>query len=154
MSDTQIKRTKVDIQKDALAKLEAEAEKKRKQIAILESRQKKADETKQRELDSRLKIHSGGMVNMVGLHRYVYTEVRDNPQDALIANLLVGSLLKVCQDLENASVDDLKSLWGAGRAFRQQKQVDRKIASLNPYLAELEEFAKPILQKDNEQSST
>lgn len=48
MSETQIKRTKVDIQKDALAKLEAEAENKRKQIAILEARQKKADEIKKR----------------------------------------------------------------------------------------------------------
>ncbi len=155
MSDTQIKRTKVDIQKDALAKLEAEAENKRKQIAILEARQKKADEIKQRELDTRLKIHSGGMVHMVGLHRYIYadSEVRDNPQDALIANLLVGSLLKLSKDLESASIDDLKRLWHEGREFRQQKQVERKIESLNPYLAELEEFAKPILQKDNEQSS-
>jgi len=156
MSDTQIKRTKVEIQKDALAKLEAEAEKKRKQIAILESRQKKADEIKQREIDSRLKIHSGGMVHMVGLHRYVYSddEVRDNPQDALIANLLVGSLLKVSEDLKKASMDDLKDLWDTGRAFRQQKQSDRKIANLNPHLAELEQVVKQILQKENELSST
>lgn len=146
MSDTQIKRTKVDIQKEALVKLEAEAEKKRKQIAILESRKKKADEVKQRNLDSRLKIHSGGMVHMVGLHRYVYSdnEVRDNPQDALIANLLVGSLLKVCQDLENAPIDDLRGLWDAGRAFRQLKQVDRKLASVNPHLAELEVYVKSL----------
>jgi len=156
MSDTQIKRTKVEIQKDALAKLEAEAEKRRKQIAILESRQKKADEIKQREIDSRLKIHSGGMVHMVGLHRYVYSddEVRDNPQDALIANLLVGSLLKVSEDLKKASMDDLKDLWDTGRAFRQQKQADRKIANLNPNLAELEQVVKQILQKEKELSST
>jgi len=156
MSDTQIKRTKVEIQKDALAKLEAEAEKRRKQIAILESRQKKADEIKQREIDSRLKIHSGGMVHMVGLHRYVYSdvEVRDNPQDALIANLLVGSLLKASEDLQKASMDDLKDLWDTGRAFRQQKQADRKIANLNPNLAELEQVVKQILQKENELSST
>lgn len=156
MSDTQIKRTKVDIQKDALAKLEAEAEKKRKQIAILEARQKKADETKQRELDTRLKIHSGGMVHMIGLHRYVYSdsEVRDNPQDALIANLLVGSLLKVSQDLESASIDDLKRLWHVGRAFRRQKHADRKIASVNPHLAELEKIAKSILKEEKEEFAT
>ncbi len=156
MSDNQIKRTKVEIQKDALAKLEAEAEKRRKQIAILESRQKKADEIKQREIDSRLKIHSGGMVHMVGLHRYVYSDadVRDNPQDALIANLLVGSLLKVSEDLQKASMDDLKDLWDTGRAFRQQKQADRKIANLNPNLAELEQVVKQILQKERELSST
>lgn len=146
MSDTQIKRTKVDIQKESLAKLVAVAEKKRKEIAILEARQKKADERKQREIDSRLKIHSGGMVHMVGLHRYVYSddEVRDNPQDALIANLLVGSLLKVSQVLEKAPIDDLKGLWNAGRAFRQQKQVDRKLASVNPHLAELEVYVKSL----------
>lgn len=156
MSDTQIKRTKVEIQKDALAKLEAEAEKKRKQIAILESRQKKADEIKQREIDSRLKLHSGGIVHMVGLHRYVYSdsEVRDNPQDALIANLLVGCLLKVSHELENASIDDLRSLWDAGRAFRKQKQVDRITANLNPHIRELEEYSKTILQKDIEDSAT
>lgn len=146
MSDTQIKRTRVDIQKEALVRLESEAEKKRKQIAILESRKKKADEVKQRDLDSRLKTHSGGMMNMVGLHRYVYSdsEVRDNPQDALIANLLVGSLLKVCQDLENASIDDLKNLWDAGRAFRQQKHVDRKLAPINAHLSELEDYVKSL----------
>lgn len=156
MSDTQIKRTKVEIQKDALAKLEAEAEKKRKQIAILESRQKKADEIKQREIDSRLKLHSGGIVHMVGLHRYVYSdsEVRDNPQDALIANLLVGCLLKVSHEIENASIDDLRSLWDAGRAFRKQKQVDRITANLNPHIRELEEYSKTILQKDIEDSAT
>lgn len=144
MSDTQIKRTKVDIQKDALVKLEAEAEKKRKQIAILEARQKKADEIKQRELDTRLKIHSGGMVHMVGLHRYVYpdSEVRDNPQDALIANLLVGSLLKVSRDLESASIDDLKRLWHAGREFRKQQQSDRQLAGVNQHLSELDELVK------------
>ncbi|WP_341742908.1 hypothetical protein [Azonexus hydrophilus] len=156
MSDTQIKRTKVEIQKDALAKLEAEAEKKRKQIAILESRQKKADEIKQREIDSRLKLHSGGIVHMVGLHRYVYSDVdvRDNPQDALIANLLVGCLLKVSQELENASIDDLRSLWDAGRAFRKKKQVDRITANLNPHIRELEEYSKMILQKDIVASAT
>lgn len=146
MPDTQIKRTKVDIQKDALAKLEAEAENKRKQIAILEARQKKADEIKQRELDTRLKIHSGGMVHMVGLHRYVYSdsEVRDNPQDALIANLLVGSLLKLSRDLESASIDDLKRLWDAGREFRKQQQSDRQISGVNPYLSELDELVKSL----------
>lgn len=156
MSDTQIKRTKVEIQKEALAKLKSEAADKRKQIAILEARQKKAAENKQRALDDRLKIHSGGMVHMVGLHRYVYSdvEVRDNPQDALIANLLVGCLLKVSQGLENASIDDLRALWDAGRAFRQQKQADRKIANLNPHLAELELVVKQILRKENEQPAT
>lgn len=156
MSDTQIKRTKVEIQKEALAKLKSEAADKRKQIAILEARQKKAAEIKRRALDERLKIHSGGMVHMVGLHRYVYSdvEVRDNPQDALIANLLVGYLLKVSEDLQKASIDDLKGFWDTGRAFRQQKQADRKIANLNPHLAELEQFVKQILQKEKESFST
>ena len=146
MSDTQIKRTKVDIQKDALAKLEAEAEKKRKHIAILESRQKKADTVKQRALDERLKIHSGGMVHMVGLHRYVYSDsqVRDNPQDALIANLLVGSLLKLSRDLESASIDDLKRLWNTGREFRKQQQSDRQLAGVNSHLSELDELVKSL----------
>lgn len=146
MSDTKIKRTKVDIQKEALAKLEAEAADKRKQIAILEARKKKSNEIKQREVDKRLKIHTGGMVNMVGLHRYVYSdnEMRDNPQDALIANLLVGSLLKLSRDLESASIDDLKRLWHAGREFRKQQQSDRQLAGVNLHLGELDELAKSL----------
>lgn len=146
MSDTKIKRTKVEIQKDALAKLESEAADKRKQIAILEARQKKAAEIKHRALDERLKIHSGGMVHMVGLHRYVYSdvEVRDNPQDALIANLLVGSLLKLSRDLESASIDDLKRLWHAGREFRKQQQSDRQLAGVNKNISELDELVKSL----------
>lgn len=150
MSDNQIKRTKVEIQKESLAKMVAEADAKRKQIARLEAQKKRTDEIKRREIESRLKIHSGGMVHMVGLHRYIYSDadIRDNPQDGLIANLLVGSLLKVCQDLENASIDDLKRLWDAGRAFRIQKQADRVIPSINSNLAELEKLVKPLLQND------
>lgn len=146
MSDTQIKRTKVEIQKEALAKLKSEAADKRKQIAILEARQKKAVEIKRRALDERLKIHTGGMVNMVGLHRYIYSgnEVRDNPQDALIANLLVGSLLKLSKDLESASIDDLKRLWNAGREFRKQQQSDRQLAAVNKHISELDELVKSL----------
>lgn len=150
MSDTQIKRTKVEIQKEALAKLKSEAADKRKKIAILEARQKKAAEIKQRALDERLKIHSGGMVHMVGLHRYVYSdvEVRDNPQDALIANLLVASLLKLSRDLESASIDDLKRLWNTGREFRKQQQSDRQLAGVNPHLSELDEYVKSLTKPE------
>lgn len=146
MSDAKIKRTKVDIQKEALAKLKAEAADKRKQIEILEARNKKSNKIKQREVDKRLKLHTGGMVNMVGLHRYIYSadEVRDNPQDALIANLLVGSLLKLSRDLESASIDDLKRLWSAGREFRKQQQSDRQLAEINKNLSELEEYVKSL----------
>lgn len=83
---------------------------------------------------------------MVGLHRYVYsdTEMRDNPQDALIANLLVGSLLKLSRDLESASIDDLKRLWHAGREFRKQQQSDRQLAAVNKHLSELDELVKSL----------
>ena len=136
MSDKEDKKTMLEIKLAKKAKLAEEAKKLKREIDILEARKKKSDSYMQREIDFKLKLHTGGMVEMLGLHRYVYNDesIRDNPQDPLIANLLVGALQKVAFELETASVDELQELWECGDKFRHTYKKDRILPAVNPNL--------------------
>lgn len=120
-------------------KLEKEAKETSKKIRRLQNESKKADSYVNRNKDYRLKAHAGGMLEMTGLLRYVYPEGydSDNPQDRLIANLLVGSFQKLAYDLETMPIEELQELWGLGQKFRNEYKKDRELPKVNPNILEL-----------------
>lgn len=108
-------------------------------------RKRQAEERKTAE--TRLKSHAGGFIEMVGLFRYVYEDdgVRDNNQDSLIANLIVGILLRVSSKLEKASVDELYELWVEGNNFREIDKSARVLPKINPNINGLTKLVLPII---------
>lgn len=119
--------------------LEKDAKENNKKIRRLKFEAEKANANAKKDADIRLKIHAGGMVEMTGLMRYVYPEgcESDNPQDSLIANLLVGAFQVVADSLENMSVEKLESLWVRGQNFRKASKKERTLPKVNPNLDEL-----------------
>ena len=146
MTDKNAK-TKLETQKESLAKLIAKAEEKKKLIAELEAKKKSAENARARIQDKRIKMHTGGMVSMVGLHRYDYQDasISDNPQDNLIANLLVGILLRAAQSLEKKSTEELKAIWDEGKQFRKQDKDERVLPEVNPNIKSLIDLVRPEL---------
>ena len=133
-------------------KLEAQKEKlaqDAKRIAdnqkVIDARIAKADANRLREYDFKKKLHSGGMMAMVGLFEYVYSDkIRDNSQDDLMANLIVGSLLNMSKELNCATGEQLQLLWDEGKKFRLLKKEDRVIPKKNE---KLDSFMKIIEEK-------
>ncbi len=119
--------------------LEKDAKENNKKIRRLKFEAEKANANAKRDADIRLKIHAGGMVEMTGLMRYVYPEgcESDNPQDSLIANLLVGAFHNLASDLESMSVEELQELWVKGQNFRKASKKERTLPKVNPNLDEL-----------------
>ncbi len=127
--------------KDRLAK---EAKEANSRIKILKAKANRNDAIERRKKEKHLKAHAGGMLEMTGLLRYVYPEdvEADNPQDKLIANLLVGAFQKLSYDLESMSVEELQELWSLGQKFRLQYKRDRELTKVNSNLNELIESVK------------
>lgn len=136
MSEITKPKTKLEIAKAKKDKLLKEAEKTKRTIKLLEAKAKRFEARENREVDKRMKSHAGGIIEMTGLMRYVYPNnvLHDNEQDALIANLLAGVLLKVGSTLEKANADELKNLWEQGRDFRKLKKADRVLPKVNSNL--------------------
>ena len=136
MSQSEKLKTKLEIAEERKAKLIAEAAKARDKVNNLKAKARRLESRENRAKENRLKNHIGGIVGMTGLSGYVYPDgvQRDNEQDELIENLLVGVLLKVGFSLEKASVDDLKILWEQGRDFRKLKKADRVLPKVNSNL--------------------
>lgn len=105
--------------------------------------------------EKRLKSHAGGFVEMVGLFRYVYEDdnVRDNNQDSLIANLIVGILLRASSELEKANVDSLYKLWIEGHKFREIDKSARVLPKVNPNIKELTERVLSIISGTEEEQN-
>lgn len=145
-------KNKIQIALTPVQKLEAQKEKllndsKRieKNMRELEAKIAKSDAARLREYDFRKKVHAGGMMAMVGMFEYVYGDkIRDNEQDDLIANLLVGSLLKASESLNKASSEELMLLWEKGKAFRAMHKHDRSVPDKN---SKLDGFIKYVEQK-------
>ena len=76
--------------------------------------------------------------------RYVYPEGvdTDNPQDRLIANLLVGILLRASEAIKNVSDDELHKIWLLGQDFRKQQKSIRTLPKVNENLKLLFEKLK------------
>lgn len=137
-------KTQLQIAEAKKARLLEEAKKSAKKIAKLRAREKRHEATEKRIQDMHLKAHIGGMCEMTGLMRYVYPKgvESDNPQDRLIANLLVGAFQKLAYDLESMAVEELQELWVLGQRFRSQYKKDRTLPNVNPNLLELIELVK------------
>ena len=141
--------------------LENDAKEISKKIRKLKNESNKADSYVNRNKDFRLKAHVGGMVEMTGLLRYEYPEgvEADNPQDRLIANLLVGMFLSVSQMLESSTTEELEKYWKKGKDFRNKKQADRLLPKVNKDLSSLFDklgIAKTVINQqpnDNVQSA-
>lgn len=148
-------KTRLEIAEAKKAKLLEEAKKVKSNIDALKMKARKDESKLKRIQDARLKKHAGGMVEMVGLFRYVYDNesVRDNPQDALIANLIVGALLRVAQGLEKAPVSELKKIWIDGRDFRRMNKDKRILSAVNPKIGELVEIVKSEITTTKLQSN-
>lgn len=159
MSDTNKEsKTKLQIAEAKKARLLEEAKKSAKRIEKLRAIERRNEATEKRNKDYRLKAHIGGMCEMTGLLRYVYPEgiESDNPQDRLIANLLVGAFQKLAYDLESMSVEELQELWSLGQSFRLQYKKDRELPKVNSNLTELSESIKDRIKSasaTNQQSN-
>lgn len=96
----------------------------------------KQEKKSSREKRSRVLIHAGGLLEMTGLLQYTFPEGErfDNYQDNLRANLLVGALLSLSEQLRDATPQQLSTLAQSGRAFRKMDKAQRKIAKVNPSL--------------------
>lgn len=96
----------------------------------------KSEKKSSREKRSRVLIHAGGLLEMTGLLAYTFPEGErfDNYQDNLRANLLVGALLTLSQQLHDASPQQLATLAQAGRQFRKTDKAARKVVKVNPGL--------------------
>ena len=154
VSETERKRTEL---KKQIAELSKEIVKQR-------AKETKYAKEEKRYKQTRIKVHAGGMLDMTGLLRYVYPDdvKPDNPQDALIANLLVGLFLRIGNTLENANVDDLQKLWESGRDFRKQNINERVLPGVNKNLdalykklkLKLDETTTKLQPNDNDNSKT
>ena len=136
MSEITKQKSRLEIAEEKKARLLAETAKTKDNIKYLKAQARRLEAKAQRAINNRVKTHAGGIVEMTGLLRYVYPDdvIHDNEQDALIANLLAGVLLKVGSTLEKASVDDLKNLWEQGQDFRNKNKADRVVSNINPNL--------------------
>ena len=136
MSEQKEAKTRLQIALEKKARLLEEAKEAEIRIRRLKAKAEKIYAVEKRNAEKHLKTHIGGMVEMTGLMQYVYpADIEpDNPQDRLIANLLVGVFLSVGISLEHASADDLEKLWKRGKEFRSQKKDDRLLAKVNQNL--------------------
>ena len=125
-------------------KLQEESKEISKKIRKLKFESEKAEANAKRDTDTKLKIHAGGMLEMTGLMRYVYPEGvdTDNPQDRLIANLLVGIILRASEAIKNVSDDELHKIWLLGQDFRKQQKSIRTLPKVNENLKLLFEKLK------------
>lgn len=141
-----IKKTRSEIKRERVAKLREEIDKLNQEAKVLEAREKKAAVKIARYADNRMKNHIGGMVNLTGLTRYQYNDktLRDNTQDALIENLLVGVFWRAAEALGKASLDELIKLYEFGNSVRHIKPVDRVLPELNPNLEGLHEHLRQL----------
>ena len=105
---------------------------KNRELAAARKQEKKAT----RENRNRILMHAGGLMDMTGLLRYcfVQSEEFDNPQDNLLANLLVGSLLHLSEYLHNCSPEDLAKIEASGKSFRRADKKKRNLTGTNPAL--------------------
>jgi len=92
--------------------------KRKAQLAEAQRRTKEAKTARIRR--TRELTHIGGMCEMVGLMRFRFGpgETPDNDQDDLRANLLVGALLKLSEQLEQATPEERAERAAAGDKFR------------------------------------
>jgi len=139
MTEKKQPKTRLQIALERKARLVEEEKETAKRIKLLKAKAERNDSIEKRNIEKRLKTHAGGMVEMTGLMRYVYPEgvKSDNPQDMLIANLLVGAFQKLAYDLETMPVEELQELWGCGQKFRREAKKDRVLPKVNPNLSEL-----------------
>ena len=124
-----------------------------KEIRKLKFESDKAEALAKRDADTKLKIHAGGMLEMTGLMRYIYPDgvETDNPQDRLIANLLVGTMLRAAKAIENIGIDELQKVWESGRDFRKQNKGDRFQPKVNENLNLLFEKLRLIKSTSTQQ---
>lgn len=137
LSRTELKKIKVQKLKEQAALLT-------KELKRIEAQEKYAAKKIQRTIENRLKNHIGGTVNMTGLLRYVYEDesLHDNPQDALIENLLAGVFWEAAYRLESLSIEELILLYETGYKFRSLKPSEREIPNTNKNLNELFSYLK------------
>lgn len=112
--------TETKTPENRIAELRARAQKLARRAAQMELKELAKEGRESRAKRTRELAHMGGMMAMVGLDRFRFSagETPDNPQDDLKANLLVGSLLKLSTQLENATPEQLHDLEVAGQNYR------------------------------------
>lgn len=112
----------------------AEIERAKKQLREAEVTLRSLEGKEARKALTRVKAHAGGMMKMVGLleYRFFNSDERDNDQDDLRANLLVGALLFLADKMNCLSEDELEKLEGRGAEYRAQNPRDRVIPRINP----------------------
>lgn len=124
-----------------VAALPAKLEERKKALANEEQRYREAEalllkheKAEQRRKRTHLVSHAGGMMEMAGLleYRFIGSTERDNPQDDLRANLLVGALLSLAHHLSTAPSSELEQLTANGKAYRTTKPSARQIPKVNP----------------------
>ncbi len=139
MSENKQPKTRLELAIAKRERLLKEAEEAKRNIKLLEAKVSRVEADEKRNREKHLKAHVGGMVEMTGLMRYVYPDgvEKDNPQDSLIANLLVGMFLSVSQMLESSTTDELEKYWNKGRDYRAKNKLDRLLPKVNPNLGSL-----------------
>lgn len=97
---------------------------------------KKHEKNERRKGRTRIVAHAGGMMEMTGLLecRFIDSSERDNVQDNLRANLLVGALLKLAHQLSEASAEELQSLTARGKQYRELRPAVRVVPKVNPLI--------------------
>lgn len=144
MTNIKPNRTQADMKREKVNKLKDEISKTTRLIRIYEAREKRALKKIERVAENHMKNHVGGTANMVGLLRYLYNDVslRDNPQDALMENLLTSAFLRAARMLESASLEKLIDMYQEGDSFRHINPTDRVLPEVNPNLQELFDYLK------------
>jgi hypothetical protein len=112
----------------------AEIERAKKQLREAEVTLRSLEGKEARKALTRVKAHAGGMMKMVGLleYRFFNSDERDNDQDDLRANLLVGALLFLADKMMGLREDELEKLESRGAQYRAQNPKDRVVPSVNP----------------------
>lgn len=127
-----------------VATLPSKLEERRKALAREEQKYREAEalllkheKIEKRKKRTQIVAHAGGMMEIAGLleYRFIGTADRDNPQDDLRANLLVGALLELARHLSAAPVSKLEKLTADGKAYRTTKPAARQIPKVNPLIA-------------------
>lgn len=115
------------------AEKKAEIEHAKKQLREAEVTLKSLEAKEARKTLTRIKAHAGGMMKMVGLleYRFLNSHERDNDQDDLRANLLVGALLFLADKMAGLGADDLEELENRGAEYRTQNPKDRSVPGVN-----------------------